>query len=305
MYLKHLQAFVQIADSGSFSAAGRALNTAQPSLSLVIKQLENELGAQLFTRHAKGVRLTDAGQRFYVRAKDILASIDGAKRVVKDTDAPPPADVAVALGPLVAHRLVPDLVVAAAHKYPEISLSVLQGRINLLHLLKPGRQPDIGLVYRSPLRSARADALIVENLVLISGAKATPANQHSISLGEVAQLPLVAPMRPNAFWDVIDDIAPSIQIAPKVWLDVFALEAITQLCQEGYHCILPHFAVTDEIARGTLAATTIVDPAPHWHVSVETSELSGESCDVQAIADLLRESVTGLVRAGDWIAAID
>ena len=62
MELRQLEYFVRIADTGSINEAARKLNMSQPPLSYSLRQLEGELGAELFTRSAKGVELTAAGR---------------------------------------------------------------------------------------------------------------------------------------------------------------------------------------------------------------------------------------------------
>src|SRR5258706_16289390 len=65
--LRHLRYFVAVAEAGSLSvAAERRLHTSQPSLSRQIRDLEDEVGAQLLTRRARGIELTAAGRAFLI-----------------------------------------------------------------------------------------------------------------------------------------------------------------------------------------------------------------------------------------------
>jgi DNA-binding transcriptional LysR family regulator len=83
--LSALRLFVRIARLGSFSAAGRELGVPQPTVSRVISQLENELGAALFTRSTRAVSLTDAGADFLVRVEPLLAALEEAQHAVRGT----------------------------------------------------------------------------------------------------------------------------------------------------------------------------------------------------------------------------
>jgi LysR family hca operon transcriptional activator len=90
MELRHLRYFVAVAEAGSLTeAAEKKLHTAQPSLSRQIRDLENEVGAQLLMRHPRGIELTAAGKAFLDHARLALIQVDAAgeaaRRAVKPT----------------------------------------------------------------------------------------------------------------------------------------------------------------------------------------------------------------------------
>src|ERR1700692_3125272 len=79
MELRHLRYFVAVADAGSLTvAAARKLHTSQPSLSRQIRALEDEVGAQLLTRSARGIELTPAGPAFLDHARLVLLHVEAA-----------------------------------------------------------------------------------------------------------------------------------------------------------------------------------------------------------------------------------
>lgn len=79
MELRHLRYFVAAAEHGSVHAAAEQLHITQPSVSRQIHDLENELGATLFLRSARGLELTPVGEMFLRRAKGLLADTEAAK----------------------------------------------------------------------------------------------------------------------------------------------------------------------------------------------------------------------------------
>src|SRR6202011_4894835 len=79
MELRHLRYFVAVAEAGSLTvAAARKLHTSQPSLSRQIRDLEDEVGAQLLTRRARGIELTPAGRAFLEHARSVLSQVEAA-----------------------------------------------------------------------------------------------------------------------------------------------------------------------------------------------------------------------------------
>src|SRR5713226_3827009 len=90
MELRHLRYFVAVADAGSLTeAAQQTLRTSQPSLSRQIRDLEDEVGARLLTRRARGIELTPAGRAFLDHARLVLAQVEAASEAARRTARPP------------------------------------------------------------------------------------------------------------------------------------------------------------------------------------------------------------------------
>lgn len=82
MQLSQIQYFLAVAEQLSFTRGAQELNVVQSAVSAGIKQLERELGAQLFVRQGRSVRLAPAGEALLPRARTILAEVDGARDAV-------------------------------------------------------------------------------------------------------------------------------------------------------------------------------------------------------------------------------
>src|ERR1700680_863225 len=79
MELRHIRYFVAVAEAGGLTvAAERILHTSQPSLSRQIRDLEQEVGAKLLTRTARGIELTPAGRAFLDHARLVLSQVEAA-----------------------------------------------------------------------------------------------------------------------------------------------------------------------------------------------------------------------------------
>ena len=83
MNLKQLEAFVQVAEGGSFSKAAKQLFLTQPTISAHISSLEKELNARLFVRNTKEVKLSDDGKELYRYARQM---IDLQKKIEERSD---------------------------------------------------------------------------------------------------------------------------------------------------------------------------------------------------------------------------
>jgi DNA-binding transcriptional LysR family regulator len=89
MSFEQIESFIAVAEEGAFVRAAARLYVTQPPLTRRIQQLEGELGVALFERHARGVRLTSAGLRFFPHA---VAVIQAARAATAAARAAPPTD---------------------------------------------------------------------------------------------------------------------------------------------------------------------------------------------------------------------
>lgn len=77
-------AFVRVAETGSFARAAERMGLSKPVLSRRVARLEEQLGARLLTRTARGAQPTDIGQAYYARAANILSELEAAEEVVAE-----------------------------------------------------------------------------------------------------------------------------------------------------------------------------------------------------------------------------
>src|SRR6267143_2860370 len=126
MEIHQLRYFVAVADEGSFSRAAAKVRVAQPSLSQQIRKLETEIGQRLFDRLPRSVVLTEAGRCFIDYARQILNSIEDARRCVGEFTGEIGGKLAVGAIPTIAPYVLPDLVGKFQKHYPEVALEIVE-----------------------------------------------------------------------------------------------------------------------------------------------------------------------------------
>jgi LysR family transcriptional regulator, hca operon transcriptional activator len=193
MELRHLRFFVAVAEEGSLTtAAEKRLHTAQPSLSRQIRDLEHEVGAQLFTRSAKGVELTPSGRAFLDHARLALAQVEAAGAAARR--AAEPAKGAFALGfltgqemgwlPEAMHILRDELpsidVTVSSHTSPALADALIRGKLDLAFMRREANMPDIA--YR---------LIVSEPLVAVMPSDHPLAAQSEVTLAQVAREPFI------------------------------------------------------------------------------------------------------------------
>ena len=158
MELRHLRYFVAVAETGSLTvAAERRLHTSQPSLSRQIRDLEDEVGAELFNRSARGVELTAAGKAFLDHARLALSQVDAAIEAARR--ASQPTKQVFALGFLTGQEMtwlpramqvlrdeLPNIdVTVSSHYSPDLADALARGKLDLAFLRA---EPGFDLDYR-------------------------------------------------------------------------------------------------------------------------------------------------------------
>jgi LysR family hca operon transcriptional activator len=165
MELRHLRYFVAVAETGSLTvAAEKRLHTSQPSLSRQIRDLEDEVGAELFRRSARGVELTAAGRAFLDHARLALSQVDAATEAARR--AARPAKQVFALGFLTGQEMtwlpramrvlrdeLPNIdVTVSSHYSPDLADALARGKLDLAFMrAEPGFDLDYRVVSRERL----------------------------------------------------------------------------------------------------------------------------------------------------------
>lgn len=127
MKLHHLRDVVAIAERGGLRAASRHLQVAQPALTRSLGELERELGAILFERHARGMTLTETGRLFVQRATAILHEVRRARDEVDQTLGATRGSVTAALSIASHMALLPKALPPFRARYPDVQLRIIEG----------------------------------------------------------------------------------------------------------------------------------------------------------------------------------
>ncbi len=129
MTLKQLKYLVGIVDSGlNITSAAERLYTSQPGISKQLKQLEAELGVQLFTRKGKSLAaITPAGREVIARARKILREVENISSLASDLTAEQDGMLSIATTHTQARYVLPEVIRAFRERYPKVDLELHQG----------------------------------------------------------------------------------------------------------------------------------------------------------------------------------
>jgi DNA-binding transcriptional LysR family regulator len=194
MDVEQLRSFLAVAEKLHFGRAAEKLHVAQPPLSRTIKQLERELGTQLFDRNTRSVRLTSSGQALVDPAKEVLESLRRARAAVASADHGEIGTVRIAFAGVSTHSLVARLARAVGSQRPGITLE-----LSSQNFAQPAMKrllacdTDIALG-RWDIIPADINATIVmrDSLVVAVPDTHALAGAHKLTLSELSSDPFVS-----------------------------------------------------------------------------------------------------------------
>ncbi|MFB4391384.1 MULTISPECIES: LysR family transcriptional regulator [unclassified Pseudomonas] len=202
MELRHLRYFVMVAQEKHFTRAAARLNMQQPPLSQQIRALEQELGFDLFVRHAKGVDLTAGGEVFLQEALDILQRVEqGAQKAARTAKGIEGTLNVGFTSSAASHPLIPQIIRRYRDLYPDIVIALHEGNARELTDEVADDSVDIGIL-RAPVDHPRGIAyhrLLNEELVLtLPVGHRLLAREGAIALKDLADEPFILVRRPGA-----------------------------------------------------------------------------------------------------------
>ncbi|QTF91371.1 LysR family transcriptional regulator [Halomonas sp. BM-2019] len=124
MDTQSLQAFLAVAESGSFSRAAEQLHLTQPAVSKRIAVLEAQIGARLFDRIGRSVGLTEAGRVLLPRARQILVMVDDSRRALSNLEGSVGGSLTLATSHHIGLHRLPPLLKAYTGAHPEVRLDL-------------------------------------------------------------------------------------------------------------------------------------------------------------------------------------
>lgn len=194
MDLKQIRAFVAVYEGGSINSAAERLNVAQPGLSLQIKNLESSVGVTLFDRHARGVRPTAAGDRFYEDCQRILGDVENAAQNMREFATGVSGTLDVGLIPTVTKGVLAEVLPAFAEALPNVDIRVVEAFSGTLTDWVMSGELDFALVTEPPRHEGlEMRVLSTEPLAMISGRSTGLQHLEPVRLQDLPPVKLVMP----------------------------------------------------------------------------------------------------------------
>jgi DNA-binding transcriptional LysR family regulator len=292
MDIRQLKAFVAIAESGTFTAGAVRVHVTQAAISMQIRQLENETGAQLFVRAPRKVILTEAGEKLLERAYVILREHDAALEEMAALTGAHKGRLRIgSASAMVSGDPLPQILRELRKTFAKVETSVASGTSEQLvqHVLAG----DLDAAFVSlpvEARGIQTELLSEDYLVAIGSPRHALARQKVVSAYALAGEKLILGERGGNTRRLIDQFFAQTGVTPKVSMELSRLAAIKRMVEEDMGVgIVPLQSVRDEVEKGSLVRWWIEGAQINWQLGIARLVGGYESPIHQKFLQLCRE----------------
>ena len=282
-----LEAFLAIAERGSFRAAAAHLNLSQTALSHRIRKLEANLGVRLFARTTRQVSLTAAGREFLGRVRGPAESLTDAFAALSAAGGG--GSIALACLPTLAMRHIPFVLAEFAASHPQVSVRVLDlSAGEIIERVRAG-EAELGVgIAAAAGPDLDIQPLLAEPFVLACPADHALAARRGVAWAEIEGVPLVRVSPQTGNRALLDDALGPRREAMAWRYEVQHLStAIALVAARVALAVVPALAV--EASGGAeVVGVPLRDPAVSRRLGLITRRGAAPSSAGQALAGLLR-----------------
>jgi DNA-binding transcriptional LysR family regulator len=249
-----------VADNGGFTRAAKATYTSQPVVSLAIKELERELGAELFYRLGRQVALTPAGVALVEPARQALRDVQTGTAAVAAVAGLAGGRVDLCCLPTLAAHPTAALIGRFRHSHPAvlIDIAAADDPANLAELLRNGRC-EVGVSEAAMIPPDLHHHVLIDQALLVVLPPGTTGIPRTVPLSRLRQTPLVATPTGTSARRLLDEAFASAGLSPNVVVVTAQRDALLPLVLAGAGAALLPEPTADAAAR---LGATVSRPKP-------------------------------------------
>ncbi len=298
MDIAQLKTLMSVAELGSLNKAADKLHIAQPALSRQIRLMEEELQAQLFIRHGRGMVLTPIGHRVLRRARTIVAEMDLIYSDVSSFRHHLEGKVVLGMPPTIGEMITVPLTRLLQDIQPLMSFRYTAGFCgHLLDWLQRG-DLDMAILYDPrPLKSVTRRPFVDEQLFAVGNADKKYRLDRPLRLEDLRGEPLVLPSSRHSLRALIDMSGVDLEVK----FEVEALVTIKDVVMSGLGTtFLPMSYIKNDLAAGRLTAAPVVEPRliRTLYIAFSTDRIA--SSEAQICERALLQLVERMIAGDEW-----
>lgn len=259
MDTQSLEAFLAVAEAGSFSAAAERLHLTQPAVSKRIAALEHQLDTRLFDRIGRQPRLTEAGQALLPRAQRILLDVRAARRAIEDLHGSVAGTLALGISHHLGLHRLPPLLADFSRRYPQVRLDIefLDSEEAAERVLAGELELSVGTLPPEPTGALQQRRIWHDELV-VAVAPDHPLTltlrvQQVVELAELSRHTAIIPGLHSSTGGILQKLFREAGLPLDVGMSTHYLETIKMMVAIGLGwSILPRTLIDDSVRPLTL-----------------------------------------------------
>lgn len=258
MNFDQIEAFIYAAHTESFSRAGEILFISQPSVSMKIKTLEEEMDVTLFERNGKLIHLSEEGKLFLPYAQKVMKTIHEGVAEVQKSKHPLDAEITIAAVFSGVSLFLPNILKSFNERHPTLKPVIYAGHSEQVLKMVLDGEVSVGIV-RSLLHSKiESFTLMKDDMILACHPDHPFGAMGEISIKEVADTPFILFKHETLDWTLIHNAFEKAHLSPNIILEVDSIEGAKQMVKENMGIsILPRFSIETELRSGQLETASI------------------------------------------------
>jgi DNA-binding transcriptional LysR family regulator len=269
MDIRQLHYFLEVAREGSFSKASQNLHLSQPTLSKMVKTMEEELDVLLFNRSTRWIELTDAGELVLNHAQMIMKSIDNLNSAIAELKNIKQGKLKIGLPPLIGASFFPKIIGEFHNLYPNIDIQLLEygGKMVEKGLLEGSI--DLGVVVL-PVNEEHFEvvSIVERELVLIVNSSHPLAEKSHVGFHDLRNEPFILYNKGYSLHDRVRDACIRYGFEPMVANESAHWLFISEMVAANFGISLLPETICDKLDPQKITAVRLNEQKVEWNLAI-------------------------------------
>lgn len=269
MDIRQLNYFIEVAKYMSFSKAAEHLNVSQPSLSKMVKNLEEELDVLLFDRTTKKMLLTDAGQVALGQAQEIMKLVHNLSSELSDVMHLKKGSIKIGVPPVIGSLFFPKIVSDFQKQFPQIEIDLAEEGAKVIEKLVEEGSVDVGVALL-PIDKTLFETypFATRELKLIVDPKHRLASAKQVPLRELKDETFVFLKESFALHDRIFEACLQAGFEPNISFESSQWDFVSEMVANGLGISIFPEMLCQKLDPNRIKSVTIVDPIILWDLTL-------------------------------------
>ncbi|NOV00409.1 LysR family transcriptional regulator [Paenibacillus planticolens] len=269
MDIRQLQYLLEIAKHMNFTKAAEALHVTQPTLSKMVKNIEEELGATLFDRSGKYVQLTDSGQAAVQQIGVIMQAVQDLHLVLDDVANLKKGTITIGLPPVVGSVFFARVIAKFQTLHPGIHFRIVEEGAKHVESLVHNRKLDLGVVV-GPVDTSAFETLpfMYQKLALIIHREHPLAKQSSVSLLQLRSEPFILFPSGYAVRNHVMHACRTVGFEPSVVYESSQWDLLAEMVASKAGISIVPETICSKITSPEVLTLPLIEPSIPWDLVI-------------------------------------